>query len=180
MQTIVELDIITVQQDQRLRRSLFLAGFVVVLYDHLLTSGLEVKYIWTPRFKRSSAWFFIFRYVTLLGNLTMVAFFLGDLDAESCAKLSKAEDYGLVMQEFVIGCTLSVRVCAMYGFNRKVFISLSIAAVTTVGLGAWAIVGPGTALQTPVPGCHNVTPHSQATRKYYHCTDNGSTDSQQA
>ncbi|KAJ7824974.1 hypothetical protein B0H14DRAFT_2821875 [Mycena olivaceomarginata] len=149
---------------RRLRRSLFLAGFVVVLYDHLLTLGLEVKYIWTPRFKRSSAWFFIFRYVTLLGNLTMVAFFLGDLDAESCAKLSKAEDYGLVVQEFVIGCTLSVRVCAMYGFNRKVFISLSIAAVTTVGLGAWAIVGPDTALKTPVPGCHNVTPHSQATR----------------
>ncbi|KAJ7315052.1 hypothetical protein DFH08DRAFT_894595 [Mycena albidolilacea] len=137
---------------------------IVVLYDHLLTLSLEVKYIWTPRFKRSSAWFFIFRYVTLLGNLTMVAFFLGDLDAE-------AEDYGLVVQEFVIGCTLSARVCVMYGFNRKVFISLSIAAVTTVGLGAWGIVGLDTALETPVPGCHNVTSHSQATRKYYHCTD---------
>ncbi|KAJ7839134.1 hypothetical protein B0H14DRAFT_2588144 [Mycena olivaceomarginata] len=109
--------------------------------DHLLTLGSEIKHIWTPRFRRSSAWFLTFRYVTLLGNLTMVAFFLGDLDAK----------------EFVIGCTLiykhdflslicllpgsskgtlSLRVCAMYGFNRRVFISLSIAAITTVGLGA--------------------------------------------
>ncbi|KAJ7813783.1 hypothetical protein B0H14DRAFT_2851991, partial [Mycena olivaceomarginata] len=85
-------------------------------------------------------------------------------DPCSCATLSKVEDYVLVLQEFVIGCTLSLRVCAMYGFNRRVFISLSIAAITTVGLGAWAVIGPDTALETSVPGCHNVTPHNQAIR----------------
>ncbi|KAJ7744063.1 hypothetical protein DFH07DRAFT_963896 [Mycena maculata] len=145
----VELDLITVYQDQRLRRSLFLAGFVVVLFDHLLTLSSEVKNIWSPRFKRSSAWFLLFRYVTLLSNLTMVAFFLGNIDTE----------------EFFVGCTLSLRVCAMYGFNRRVFISLSIAALTTVSLGAWAIVGPHITLETSVPGCHTITSKDQAMRK---------------
>ncbi|KAJ7810484.1 hypothetical protein B0H13DRAFT_2344646 [Mycena leptocephala] len=149
----VKLDIVTLHQDQRLRRSLFLVG--LVLYDHLLTLGVEVKNIWGPRFKRSSAWFLLFRYVTLLSNLTMVAFFLGDLSAEVtfvCTKLSKIENYLLVVQEFFIGCSLSLRVCAMYGFNRKVFISLAIAALTTVGLGAWAVIGPKVVLETSVPG----------------------------
>ncbi|KAJ6524297.1 hypothetical protein DFH09DRAFT_1329579 [Mycena vulgaris] len=164
----VELDIVTLHQDQRLRRSLFLVGLVVVLYDHLLTLGVEVKNIWGPRFKRSSAWFLLFRYVTLLSNLTMVAFFLGDLSAEVtvvCTKLSKIENYLLVVQEFFIGCSLSLRVCAMYGFNRKVFISLAIAALTTVGLGVWAVIGPETVLETTLPGCHVTTPKSQAIRK---------------
>ncbi|KAJ7839114.1 hypothetical protein B0H14DRAFT_2787710 [Mycena olivaceomarginata] len=82
----------------------------------------------------------------------------------SCAKLSTVENYVLVVQEFFIGCTLSLRVCAMYGFNRRVFVSLSIAAITTVAFGAWAIVGPKIFLETSVPGCHTVTPHDQSIR----------------
>ncbi|KAJ7887190.1 hypothetical protein B0H13DRAFT_1888905 [Mycena leptocephala] len=57
--------------------------------------------------------------------------------------------------------TLSLRVCAMYGFNRKVLMSLAIAALTTVGLGAWAVIGPETVLETSQPGCHVTTPKSQ-------------------
>ncbi|KAJ7910082.1 hypothetical protein B0H13DRAFT_2329754 [Mycena leptocephala] len=45
----------------------------------------------------------------------------------------------------------------MYGFNRRVFISLAIAALTTVGLGAWAVIGPKNILETSVPGCHVTT-----------------------
>ncbi|KAJ6574207.1 hypothetical protein B0H19DRAFT_1371375 [Mycena capillaripes] len=148
----VELGVVTLYEDQRLRRSLFLAGFIILLYDHLLTLSSEVRNIWSPKFKRSAAWFLLFRYVTLLGNLTMIPFLLGDLTAESCTKLSRIENYVLVVQEFFIGCTLSLRVCAMYGFNRRVFISLAIAALTTVVLGVWAVIGPKVILETSVPG----------------------------
>lgn len=55
---------------------------VVLLYDHLLTVGDEVTYVWTPRLKRSSACFLLFHYFALLSNLTMVAFFLMDLGPE--------------------------------------------------------------------------------------------------
>jgi len=153
-----------VYQDQRLRRSLFLAGFCVVLFDHLLTLSSEVKNIWRPRFKRSTAWFLLFRYVTLLGNFIMIPFFLGNIDAESCTQLSKIENFLLVMQEFFIGSTLSLRVCAMYGFNRRVFISLAIAALTTVSFGVWAATGPKTVLETSVLGCHTITPKNQSIR----------------
>jgi hypothetical protein len=57
---------------------------VVVCYDHLLTLRLEVTHIWTPTFKRSSAWFLFFRYMVLLSNFTMIPYFLGDVSPEVC------------------------------------------------------------------------------------------------
>ncbi|KAJ7633308.1 hypothetical protein B0H17DRAFT_1108102 [Mycena rosella] len=162
--TVISLDIDTLSHDQRLRRSAFLAGLVVLTYDHLLTLGSEVTHIWSAKVKRSAAWFLLFRYTALLSNLTMTAFFLGDFSPESCKTLSSAENYLLVIQEFFVGCTLSIRVCAMYGFNRRVFAALAIAALTTVSLGAWAIVGPTISIDTDLPGCHVTTPRQQAIR----------------
>ncbi|KAJ7098969.1 hypothetical protein C8R44DRAFT_988742 [Mycena epipterygia] len=161
---ILTLDRAILGQDQRFRRSCFLAALVVVLYDHLLTLSSEVTYIWTPRLKRSSAWFLLFRYTAFLSNLTMIAFFVGDLSPEVCKRLSATENYLLVLQEFFVESILALRVVAMYGFNRRVFASLSIAALITAGLGAWAIVGPETAIQTTLPGCHVATPKPQAIR----------------
>ncbi|KAJ6565912.1 hypothetical protein DFH09DRAFT_1314691 [Mycena vulgaris] len=157
----VSLDLDTLGHDQRLRRSVFLAGLAVIIYDHFLTLGSEVTYIWTPKIRRSSAWFLVFRYTALLSNLAMIALFLGDFSPER-----QPENYLLVIQEFFVGCTLSLRVCAMYGFNRRVFASLSIAALITVALGAWAVVGPNITLDTTLPGCHVTTPKAQALRKY--------------
>ncbi|KAJ7473079.1 hypothetical protein B0H11DRAFT_1993959 [Mycena galericulata] len=157
----VSLNVVTVAQDQRLRRSVFLTGLVVILYDHLLTLGSEIKHIWVRPVKRSSVWFLTFRYLALLSNLSMTVFFLGDFSPESCKNLSTTESYLLVTQEFLVGCTLSLRVCAMYGFNRRVFVSLGIAAVTTVSLGIWSVIGPEAVLETTLPGCHVTTTRPQ-------------------
>ncbi|KAJ7744762.1 hypothetical protein DFH07DRAFT_963607 [Mycena maculata] len=143
------LDDITVAQDQRLRRSIFLAALVVVAYDHILTLGSEVTHIWSQPVKRGSAFFLLARYTALLSNFGMVAFFFGDFSAEV----------------FFVGCTLALRVCAIYGFNRRVFVPLSIAAVITVTLGAWAVVGPDSTLETSLPGCHIPISKTQAIRE---------------
>ncbi|KAJ7122090.1 hypothetical protein C8R44DRAFT_981379 [Mycena epipterygia] len=163
----INLNIVTVAEDQRLRRSLFLAGLVVLCYDHLLTLRLEVAHIWTPSFKRSSARFLLFRYIVLLSSLVMIPYFLGDLSRTSCAKLSVAESYLLSIQEFFICCTLALRVCAMYGFNRQVFVLLAVAALTCLALGAWSIVpvGPEITIVTDFPGCHTATSKPQAIRE---------------
>ncbi|KAJ7473113.1 hypothetical protein B0H11DRAFT_2282631 [Mycena galericulata] len=145
----VSLDAVTVAQDQRLRRSVFLAGLVVILYDHLLTLGSEIKHIWVRPVKRSSAWFLTLRYVALLGNLSLMAFFLGDFSPE----------------EILVGCTLALRVCAMYGFNRHVLVSLGICAITAVSLGIWAVLRPEVTLVTTLPSCHVAMPRPEASRK---------------
>ncbi|KAJ7779404.1 hypothetical protein DFH07DRAFT_950466 [Mycena maculata] len=167
----VELGPITVTEDTRLRRYAFLAAFVVLVYDHLLTLKDEVTYMWTPKLKRSTAWFLLVRYVALLGNLALVPYFVADVSAELKLFLEanffsiETENYLLVVQETFIELTLAVRVCAMYGFNRRVFAALSVAAVITFSLGAWAVVGTATTLITTIPGCHIITLREQALRE---------------
>ncbi|KAJ7473114.1 hypothetical protein B0H11DRAFT_2430409 [Mycena galericulata] len=134
------LDVATVAQDQRLRRSLFLTGLVVVLYDHLLTLGSEIKHIWVRPVKRSSAWFLTFHYVGLLSNLSTAVYLLGDFSPESLRRSSldvmhPTTPYASLFALIVTPGTLALRVCTMYGFKRRVLVSLGIAAVTTVSLG---------------------------------------------
>jgi len=160
----VQLDAITLAQDQRLRRSFFLAGLVVLCYDHLLTLGSEVTHIWAPRLKRSSVWFLLVRYVALISNIVLAAYFLGNLSPDTCTKLSSAENYLLVMQETLVEVTLAIRVCAMYGFSRRVFAALGVAAAITISLGVWAVLGPEVTLAMNLPGCHVATSHTQAVR----------------
>jgi len=78
--------------------------------------------------------------------------------------MSSAENYLLVLQETLVEATLAIRVCAMYGFNRKVFASLAVAATITISLGAWAVMGPEVTLTVNLPGCAVATSHTQAIR----------------
>ncbi|KAJ7501238.1 hypothetical protein B0H11DRAFT_2189146 [Mycena galericulata] len=163
------LDFATVAQDQRLRRSVFLSGLVVILYDHLLTLGSEIKHIWVRPVKRSSAWFLTFRYLALLSNLSMTVFFLGDFSPESLRRSSldvmhPTTPYASLFALIVMPDTLALRVCAMYGFNRRVLVSLGIAVVTTVSLGIWAVLGPDVTLETTLPGCFVTTSRPKAIR----------------
>ncbi|KAF8175931.1 hypothetical protein K438DRAFT_83497 [Mycena galopus ATCC 62051] len=82
--------------------------------------------------------------------------------ALTCTKLSSAENYLLVMQETLVEVTLAIRVCAMYGFSRRVFAALGVAAVITISLGVWAVLGPEVTLAMNLPGCHVATSHTQA------------------
>ncbi|KAJ7501249.1 hypothetical protein B0H11DRAFT_2225065 [Mycena galericulata] len=149
----VLLDVVTVAQDERLRRSVFLAGLVVILYDHLLTLGSEIRHIWVLPVKRSSAWFLTIRYVALLSNLSMTVFFLGEFSPE----------------EILVGCTLALPVCVMYEFNWRLLVSLGIAAVTTMSLGIWAVLRPEVTRETTLSSCSATMPRHTAIRESRQC-----------
>ncbi|KAJ7643554.1 hypothetical protein FB45DRAFT_277737 [Roridomyces roridus] len=160
------LDDVSLVQDERLRRCVFLAGLVVMCYDYLLTLELEVTHMWETKLKRSSAWFFLVRYVALGGNIALAVYFLGNLDAQVCRKLSVVENILLVVQETFVEVTLAIRVSAMYKFSRRVFVALAFAAVLTISLAVWAITGPddSPAIIPILPGCHVATGHQTAIR----------------
>lgn len=76
MATVVLSDA-TIAQDDRTTRNLFLAGLVLLCYDHLLTLGAEVQYIWEPGHARSSAWYLFLRYFALGANTAMLSLTFG-------------------------------------------------------------------------------------------------------
>ncbi|KAJ6461731.1 hypothetical protein C8R45DRAFT_941122 [Mycena sanguinolenta] len=55
--------------------------------------------------------------------------------------------------------TLALRVCAMYGFNKRMLAACAVAAVTTLAVGTWSIIsisGPRVIVKSNFnfPGCH--------------------------
>ncbi|KAJ7224882.1 hypothetical protein C8J57DRAFT_1731314, partial [Mycena rebaudengoi] len=124
-----DLDYATFTSDYRIYRYVFLAGLVIVIYDHLLTFSKEVKYIWLTKLRPSTCWFLAARYIGLIGNIIVSVFYFGTLSHE----------------EVLIETTLSIRVFAMYGRNMWVLVPL-LALVCISGIlavvGAVKLDGP--------------------------------------
>ncbi|KAJ7442011.1 hypothetical protein FB451DRAFT_1298098 [Mycena latifolia] len=151
-----------VVQDEWTMRFLFLPGIVILAYDHLLTCGSEVKYIWTSGRRRSALWYLFIRYFAICVNMIMITLIFGNLDSETCWKLNAAHGVLLIVQELFVGCTLIMRVLAMYGFDKRVVFILVSAEMIQFGVGAWSLVPhrPPPPDDSPLPGCH--TPNSRA------------------
>ncbi|KAJ7118108.1 hypothetical protein C8R44DRAFT_790293, partial [Mycena epipterygia] len=143
--------------DHRIYRYLFLSGFVVLVYDYLLTIGSEVKIIWSSKRRLSKYWFLAVRYISLACSATIVTFYFGNLSPESCSTMEKAlEGLTLLQEAFVQGIpvTLGLRVFGMYGFNRWVLVAMW--ATSTIGGALGALQG--------FNGCHTAIPRSTALR----------------
>ncbi|KAJ7116903.1 hypothetical protein C8R44DRAFT_983278, partial [Mycena epipterygia] len=169
------LDDATVVHDDRNERYLFLAGIVVLVYDHLLTFGAEVTYIWTKGIRRSSGWYFFVRYFALLANMGSFALAFGDFDSEvhghftdayRCAKLNDAHGIVIVVQQLFVGSTLVLRVLAMYSFDKRITVTLITAVIVVLGVAAYCLsTGPPARVETTVPGCHIGAPWSVRLRE---------------
>ncbi|KAJ6503583.1 hypothetical protein C8R45DRAFT_1185265 [Mycena sanguinolenta] len=94
---------------QRLNRYFYIAGFVLLIYDHGLTLESEVRYIWrhtrTPRHNKSSIWFLLVRYLSLCANVVMFALSLGIFPSKWTVVGSAAPE---VIQTPVPGCYTAV------------------------------------------------------------------------
>ncbi|KAJ7241101.1 hypothetical protein C8J57DRAFT_1244924 [Mycena rebaudengoi] len=148
----------------RIYRYVFLAGLVIVIYDHLLTFSKEVKYIWLTKLRPSTCWFLAAKYIGLIGNIIVSVFYFGALSHESCIRMLTVWEIFIISQEVLIETTLSIRGFAMYGRNMWVLVPL-LALVCTSGIlavvGAVKLDGPAQNLAAPgLNGCNTPYPRS--------------------
>ncbi|KAJ7625169.1 hypothetical protein B0H17DRAFT_1218859 [Mycena rosella] len=161
-----DLDYATFTSDYRIYRYAFLAGLVIVIYDHLLTFSTEVKYIWLTKLRPSTCWFLAVRYIGLIGNtivLNQVQFYVL---SKRCIRMLTVWEIFIISQEVLIETTLSIRVFAMYGRNIWVLVPL-LALVCISGtlavVGAVKLDGPAQNLAAPgLNGCNTPYPRSTA------------------
>ncbi|KAJ7657255.1 hypothetical protein DFH06DRAFT_1197785 [Mycena polygramma] len=161
------LDYETFVWDHRIYRYMFLSGFVILVYDHLLSFGSEVKLMWCRKLRPSIIWFFALRYISLGCSCAIFAFYFGNLSMESCSKMEKVLEALLMLQESLVETTLALRVFAMYGFKLWVAIPMGLAANLAAALGIWTIVKYGNPRMLSAPGmngCHTAIPRSTALR----------------
>ncbi|KAJ7339868.1 hypothetical protein DFH08DRAFT_938715 [Mycena albidolilacea] len=168
-----DLDYATFTSDYRIYRYVFLAGLVIVIYDHLLTFSTEVKYIWLTKLRPSTCWFLAARYIGLIGNIIVSVFYFGALSHESdftsfhsksCIRMLTVWEIFIISQEVLIETTLSIRVFAMYGRNIWVLVpllSLVCISGTLAVVGAVKLDGPAQNLAAPgLNGCNTPYPRS--------------------
>ncbi|KAH8831862.1 hypothetical protein DL96DRAFT_1706268 [Flagelloscypha sp. PMI_526] len=92
---------------------------VVLMYDHLLTLEYEVEYIWTQRWSKSSAIFFLNRYFGLAAHITSLAFtHLPQFDFKICHDTALTHQVFLIVAQLLLReklVIISMRVYALYG-----------------------------------------------------------------
>ncbi|KAJ7903226.1 hypothetical protein B0H13DRAFT_2274835 [Mycena leptocephala] len=147
---------ILVAQDQSPFSSPFLRWEMILVYDSLLTLDSEVEHMWVRERKLGSAWFFFIRYCALGSNMVMFVLMFGDFALERCNHLNTVHGLLIVVQQLAVGCTLILRVYAMYNCDKRILSFLMISGLVTVAVGAWSIMpsGPSPIVQTGVLGCH--------------------------
>ncbi|KAJ6454193.1 hypothetical protein C8R45DRAFT_1222945, partial [Mycena sanguinolenta] len=158
----VTLDEATIAYDQRINRYLHLAGLVLLIYDHLLTLKLEVRFIWKPWRTKTSAWFLFVRYSSLcIRSMSLFVVEFGKFDRKRCTKLNTIRELLTVLQELFVGYTLVLRVLALYSFDKRVIIIVVTAAIICLSFAAWGVVptGPSLTLNPSPSGC--ITPYTR-------------------
>ncbi|KAJ7718435.1 hypothetical protein B0H16DRAFT_1609099 [Mycena metata] len=154
--TDLPLDLATVLYDQRVDGYLHLTGTVLLVYDHLLTLGSEIRYIWAPGKIRAVAWYFLVRYFALCANLAMFPLAFGNFSTKTCVGLYAAADLSILLEVVVVEITLSLRVLAIYSVARRGKYFVAAVAIIVIALGAWTVKDVSPALASP--GCYSGTP----------------------
>ncbi|KAJ7192830.1 hypothetical protein GGX14DRAFT_479576 [Mycena pura] len=90
----------------------------------------------------------------------------GDFALETCEKLRVTVGWIIVVQEVSIGCTLFLRVYALYRLDKRIMILLLCTGVAIVTVGAWSVVPVELSpiMRTSAPGCYFPQSKAQALR----------------
>jgi len=126
----------------------YFLGVAILYYDHLLTLGAEVVYIWSRPKTLSSYWFFLNRYLAFSSSIPITVFYFISFNAESCRKYAFFRQIVLVVQEFGVGILLALRVYALYDRSRRILIILCCVAIIISGICGWSLTGQKS---TPAP-----------------------------
>ncbi|KAJ6468236.1 hypothetical protein C8R45DRAFT_1170404 [Mycena sanguinolenta] len=179
------LDYATFAWDHLVYRHLFLFGFVILIYDHILTFDDEVKLIWRKPLRPSALWFFAVRYLSLACSVGMLFFYFWDFSLavnsvpapcdldelnirpfiQACSTMQKVMEALLMVQETLVEVTLALRVVGMYGNTLQVQIPLAVSGSVIGGLGLWTMIEYGEPQMLTAPGmagCHTALPRKTA------------------
>ncbi|KAJ7049566.1 hypothetical protein C8F01DRAFT_754171 [Mycena amicta] len=138
----------------------YLIPFVILSYDHLLTLGPEIEYVWRKR-KRFSFFLFIpLRYISLVSNISMVFLTFGTVSIERCQAWNLGKIALIIVQCILVGNVLGLRIYAIYNFSKPILALLAVVGCVPLSLAIWSISRQTWVLALEVPGCqYAVSPH---------------------
>ncbi|KNZ73362.1 hypothetical protein J132_07660, partial [Termitomyces sp. J132] len=146
-------------------------------YDHLITFGKEVTYLWLRPKTQSAYWFFFNRYFAFLGNIVVIVLEQMDLSSDafpiSCRRFNLFRQILLVLNQVLVCILLTLRTYALYNCSFRILTymvgsGMVLAAIACVcccllcqfivdddtAWDKWALFGQKSAPGQEVSGCH--------------------------
>ncbi|KAF5318711.1 hypothetical protein D9619_010637 [Psilocybe cf. subviscida] len=115
-------------------------ALTLLVYDYLITIGDEIEYLWKRPKTRSSLWFFVTRYMGLVGNVIITILIFMDPPVASCDGVGLFKEVLLLITQGVIGIILALRVYALYGCSPRILAFIMGSAIVLVAIASWLLL----------------------------------------
>ncbi|KAJ7151957.1 amino acid permease-domain-containing protein [Mycena filopes] len=138
----------------RIHDNLFLISISFLYWDHLMTFGDEVRHLWRKPKTPSTYSFLLNRYLAFFGDVVVTFFVFNTVPDSWCKHINLFRQLLLVLNQTTICLLLALRIYALYGRRRKVWVYMLSSAAVLMGVSLWAISGHGGEPVPHVIGCH--------------------------
>ncbi|KAF9262728.1 hypothetical protein L218DRAFT_928716 [Marasmius fiardii PR-910] len=111
-----------------------------LIWDHIITLGSEIQYVWSHPKSRSSYFFLFLRYFGLLSMISIVAVELYPLEEEGCKRFSRYRDILYVITHLIVCFLLTLRIYAIFNRDNRFLAFMCGSAVVSLGVVIYVIV----------------------------------------
>ncbi|KAJ6627622.1 hypothetical protein B0H10DRAFT_355111 [Mycena sp. CBHHK59/15] len=140
--------------DARALHYLFLIPITFLYWDHLMTFGDEVRFLWRKPKTPSTYCFFLNRYLACFSDVAVAIFVFSTVPPSVCTTFNLIRQIVLLLNEITICALLTLRIYALYDRDRRVWIYMLGAGIVLIAVSCWAISGERGIPQPDVVGCH--------------------------
>ncbi|KAL1718358.1 hypothetical protein EV715DRAFT_291412 [Schizophyllum commune] len=111
----------------------------ILIHDHIDTLPSEIEYFWRRPKHRASYVFFLFRYLSLMLDVTLVPLALWDAPYEvrECVHGWLFEYLAMTIIVIVVSVLMSLRVYAIFGRDRRILWGLVVYVAAGLGYSLW-------------------------------------------
>ncbi|KAJ7638362.1 hypothetical protein FB45DRAFT_902606 [Roridomyces roridus] len=127
----------------RIHHYLFLAPLTFLYWDHLLTLGDEVRYIWNKRKTPSSYFFFVNRYLAVFGNVVVAVYSFVDVPPDWCSSFNMFRQILLIVAQVGVCLLFTLRIYALFGGDRRIVSGMLGIGMVLLGVSIWAAGSSG-------------------------------------
>lgn len=132
----------------------------ILIYDHMVTLPEEITFIWCHPKMLSAIFFFVNRYVALVGNIFgLFIDFLPAVSYERCSRYMLIRELFFFLQQIIVCLTLTLRIYALYGRSKRLLGCMLIIGFALLGGASAGTFSPGdnsnTVTYIPGDDCHN-------------------------
>ncbi|KAJ6571478.1 hypothetical protein B0H19DRAFT_1130076 [Mycena capillaripes] len=138
----------------RLQNELHLVSITFLYFDHALSFSDEVRFLWRKAKTRSTYYFFVNRYLAFFGGAVITVFRFVAVPTSVCTHVNLFRQVLLVINQCLVCLLLTLRIYALYGRDKRVYVGMLGFGAGLLGISCWALVGKNGAQEPNAIGCH--------------------------